>query len=322
MANNNDNTRLPGNVFSFTIDDILNQGDNQDGNGNPNNPFATISDTIRSAFNGTNQDGNNNTNFGIGIANLISNMVNNLGVPIDEHVNRKATKEAIESLKPLKLNEIPNKEENSQCPICYEPYAEYHKEEEEEEKEEEGKEEEEQDHNSDNSHIVENHGNKITPFDGYHLQDPSIIFPSIETATYSTTYNLYSEPEFLPMDEKKQDTQESHYAVQLPQCNHIFGLSCIKEWLNSHVSCPLCRREILPEQTEVTHSTRSDNNNGQQQQQQQQRTYVYDTAITETYVPIDWTSPPSMGCYPLDPPLSMPVPGLGMSSGRRTGRNP
>ncbi|ONH72213.1 hypothetical protein BOH78_3961 [Pichia kudriavzevii] len=52
-------------------------------------------------------------------------------------------------------------------------------------------------------------------------------------------------------------------------------------------------------------------------------TYMYKRAITETYVPVDWTCPLGRGEIRLsDPPLTMPVPGIGMSSGQRTGRDP
>lgn len=37
-----------------------------------------------------------------------------------------------------------------------------------------------------------------------------------------------------------------HFAVKLP-CNHIFGQSCLAEWLKSNMTCPLCRTAIKDE---------------------------------------------------------------------------
>ncbi|KAL2502858.1 RING-H2 finger protein ATL51-like [Forsythia ovata] len=32
----------------------------------------------------------------------------------------------------------------------------------------------------------------------------------------------------------------------LSECTHIFHVSCIDKWLNSHHSCPLCRADTMP----------------------------------------------------------------------------
>ncbi|XP_039000271.1 NEP1-interacting protein-like 1 isoform X2 [Hibiscus syriacus] len=31
---------------------------------------------------------------------------------------------------------------------------------------------------------------------------------------------------------------------RLPQCNHMFHVSCLQKWVKSHKSCPLCRRNF------------------------------------------------------------------------------
>ncbi|KAK6460865.1 hypothetical protein DFJ63DRAFT_336789 [Scheffersomyces coipomensis] len=48
--------------------------------------------------------------------------------------------------------------------------------------------------------------------------------------------------------EKKRKLQEfkseGHIPVKMPSCDHIFGKTCIVEWLKANVSCPLCRSEV------------------------------------------------------------------------------
>ncbi|KAJ8061301.1 hypothetical protein OCU04_010364 [Sclerotinia nivalis] len=40
------------------------------------------------------------------------------------------------------------------------------------------------------------------------------------------------------------DVGEPHEPVKMPNCRHIFGRSCITEWLMSHNTCPLCRNQV------------------------------------------------------------------------------
>ncbi|KAK7358501.1 hypothetical protein VNO77_00430 [Canavalia gladiata] len=34
--------------------------------------------------------------------------------------------------------------------------------------------------------------------------------------------------------------------LQIPQCKHVFHINCIRNWLQSHSTCPLCRCSIIP----------------------------------------------------------------------------
>ncbi|WEJ96021.1 Ubiquitin-protein ligase [Yamadazyma tenuis] len=48
----------------------------------------------------------------------------------------------------------------------------------------------------------------------------------------------------------KDMTEElGHQPVQLP-CKHVFGRSCVCEWLKSHVTCPLCREVVSKDEDE------------------------------------------------------------------------
>lgn len=58
---------------------------------------------------------------------------------------------------------------------------------------------------------------------------------------------------------------EEHYPVEMP-CGHVFGASCLFEWLKSHSTCPLCRNRVhsaagLPEGSANNTNNSMNNNN-------------------------------------------------------------
>jgi hypothetical protein len=53
------------------------------------------------------------------------------------------------------------------------------------------------------------------------------------------------------------DPSEEHTPIKLP-CNHIFGKSCLQEWLKDHTTCPLCRK-CLSDPTDTPPSQNSRN---------------------------------------------------------------
>lgn len=229
--------------------------------------------------------------------------------------NSRAT--ALSALKPLTLEEVRNinKDDPLVCPICYDNLAEYT-----EVTDEETRANSSGSHSGTSSDATDT---VISPFPGYDPSDPCIMFPAIETATYVNSYILGTEPE-LQRQETTSEPAADHYAAQIPECKHIFGYSCIVEWFQNNTTCPLCRRQVISEDTNssgvninINTNTNTNNNNNRNTPM-----FFYEQAITESYVPIDWTCPPSTGMQMLDPPLTMPVPGVGSSSGPRTGRDP
>ncbi|CAK9437555.1 uncharacterized protein LODBEIA_P19330 [Lodderomyces beijingensis] len=94
------------------------------------------------------------------------------------------------------------------------------------------------------------------------FSDPHMFFPTdVGGASYSrfpqrnlSTFKRVTIEDQFPgyksEDKEMKDKRiekykkEGHMAVKMPECEHIFGLSCIVEWLKANVSCPLCRREV------------------------------------------------------------------------------
>lgn len=65
-----------------------------------------------------------------------------------------------------------------------------------------------------------------------------------------------------PTEERKKflselTTEFPHIPIEMP-CKHIFGKSCLCEWLKNHATCPLCRKAI--EDPEATSTDSNENN--------------------------------------------------------------
>ncbi|KAF2243701.1 hypothetical protein BU26DRAFT_107289 [Trematosphaeria pertusa] len=41
-------------------------------------------------------------------------------------------------------------------------------------------------------------------------------------------------------------TYNTHTAVKIKACGHVFGVSCLQRWLFSHQTCPMCRKVLFP----------------------------------------------------------------------------
>lgn len=322
---------VSGGVFSFSLNDLFNNPNTE--NNNNNVQFTSLGDTIASSLQAVTSAATRpgavpiTVPDGMNIAEVINNIVNTFNNTDGPNQHRRISQTTLEKLKPMLLEDIPQ-DQAEKCPICYEPFVNA------------------DDEISDSQRSTLNNGNIESTISntvnenssttnlpmgwkGYNFSDPSISFPAIETGTYQHAYTLNIESEYGQQQQQQQtdtdnsnentdDENEIHYAVQLPQCHHVFGKPCIVEWLQSNTSCPLCRREIEDDETDGESSTVG----ATESTEAATRTFVYDRAITETYIPVDWTAPFSAGYTLSDPPLTLPVPGIGMSTGQRTGRDP
>lgn len=53
----------------------------------------------------------------------------------------------------------------------------------------------------------------------------------------------------------------NHSPIEMP-CGHVFGKSCLSEWLKEHKTCPLCRSAVESERTESSEGSANRNNEG------------------------------------------------------------
>lgn len=58
-----------------------------------------------------------------------------------------------------------------------------------------------------------------------------------------------------------EDSIDDHSPVEMP-CGHIFGMSCLRKWLKTAKSCPLCRQKI-ESRAEYLHAHDSSSHNGE-----------------------------------------------------------
>lgn len=181
---------------------------------------------------------------------------------------KTASEDAINSLKELSLLDV--KDHN--CPICFDPYEEQ-KANKSDDTKNDGQDEGVAAQNMNNKAIEQNGAicenlqslyniNNVQSMEhGQQFNDPSLFFPVDEGALITSRFpvrNLYtlqnaSSEQILPGykeentgddNNNEKDKDKSHVPVKMPDCDHIFGRSCIIEWLKGNVSCPLCRKEV------------------------------------------------------------------------------
>lgn len=182
---------------------------------------------------------------------------------------KTASEDAINSLRELDLPSV----SDPNCPICFDPYQ-ARNEDEDKNVKEENRNTEEESSNLNNKLIEQNAAicenlkniyniNNIQSLEhGQQFNDPSLFFPLDEGPVINSRFpprNLSTlenarPDQILPgyrdeekMEEshdKEKDEEVSHMPVKMPSCDHVFGKSCIIEWLKGNVSCPLCREEV------------------------------------------------------------------------------
>ncbi|GMF08883.1 unnamed protein product [[Candida] boidinii] len=157
----------------------------------------------------------------------------------DDHFARLKTKNA---------NEL--SESDRYCPICYDPYQEIDKLEVKQDDEDEEVEDVD-DEDEDKDDIDSNKRKKLNTKDEEISDNPE----SKETSPrkrrkinsdsrYKTSENGSTRDTIKDNNLNKNDKSEyTHIPVLMP-CGHVFGRSCLREWLKTNNSCPLCRLSI------------------------------------------------------------------------------
>lgn len=211
----------------------------------------------------TDLEGNliNNGDLPFWLNDIIEHTFNASGIRAKRKV---ASKEAIDSLEEATGSDVVDET----CPICYEPYQEIQNK----------KLKVQDDLPTDLAMAQLDHHLRLVAAHGVHtplpstaikFQDPLLFMPVDATAQVPVRFpqaNLYNEQEvteaqmFPAMTKKTQaaDANCAHTPVRMPHCHHMFGKPCIIEWLNGHVSCPLCRKEVELVQAKDPKQVRAD----------------------------------------------------------------
>lgn len=291
---NNDNTmnNLPFNFF------------NGDGNGpsfmvfesRQNGEAPTLNFTMNTNI--TDNDNNNSNNVGrennngdfqdvfgglSSMGQLLASLV--LLSRNGQHKKKHASQRALESLKTVDLETLPESDRN--CTICFDPFEPVQK-----------------DESQSDGDLFSGKGfsNAIPDDESIFLEedDPGIVFPGNVTGTRTSNYSLNTDPVFIKEKEKRKTDADKnkkiqHIAVKMP-CGHIFGETCIREWLKNEVTCPLCRTEVDSEESESS-SENSENRN----------VTLYSFPLTRVYIGPD-LSRAGGGHEWSDPQLAIPDP--------------
>lgn len=95
--------------------------------------------------------------------------------------------------------------------------------------------------------------------------------------------------------------------VQVPSCKHVFHVECIRHWLRSNTTCPLCRCSVVAADTTtklvlphppllniITPQSNFHHQQQQQQQDQQQQHHLRSEQVSNTNEPTGGSSSSSI----------------------------
>ncbi|GMG20905.1 unnamed protein product [Ambrosiozyma monospora] len=74
-------------------------------------------------------------------------------------------------------------------------------------------------------------------------EDGTPVATDTESSSSDNQSQIQPKTTTKPKKTIKEQTISLHIPVVMP-CGHIFGRSCLREWLKTHSSCPLCRNKI------------------------------------------------------------------------------
>ncbi|KAK9461460.1 uncharacterized protein V1516DRAFT_676015 [Lipomyces oligophaga] len=137
--------------------------------------------------------------------------------PFQEPPKPHASKAAIDALVNVDLSTIA--ETDRTCPICFEPYC---------------------DSKCDHSDRL------MDAAESENVQSEPIELASDSEHTHSSTAAERTSSTEQPPLSAELEQEDKHVPLQMP-CGHIFGKTCLKEWLSSSTTCPLCRTAIEAE---------------------------------------------------------------------------
>ncbi|XP_071728764.1 RING-H2 finger protein ATL38-like [Rutidosis leptorrhynchoides] len=87
-----------------------------------------------------------------------------------------------------------------------------------------------------------------------HGLDPAVI-ATFATFLYASVRDIKIGQSVLECAVCLNEFQDHETLRLLPKCSHVFHLNCIDTWLVSHVTCPVCRADLVVRPGELSHVT-------------------------------------------------------------------